>query len=195
VSLRHALLALLSEGPSYGWKLRQDFEQRTGDVWPVNGGQVYTTLQRLERHGLIESDEAEGEGAQRRFRLTGDGRGELARWLQTPPDLSAPPRDDLVIKVMIAVGVPGIDARGVLQVHRRRLVEVMREYTRVKEATPGEVKLAMVADAEIFRLDAQVRWLDSVESRLAEPSAATEPAPEVAPRVLPHRRARLGGRG
>jgi DNA-binding PadR family transcriptional regulator len=195
VSLRHALLALLSEGPSYGWKLRQDFEERTGEVWPVNGGQVYTTLQRLERDGLIESDEAEAEGAQRRFRLTEDGRDELGRWLQTPPDLSAPPRDDLVIKVTIAVGVPGIDARAVLQVHRRHLLEVMREYARVKEATPDEVNLAMVADAEIFRLDAQVRWLDSVESRLTQAGTPTEAASESPPRVLPRRRVRVGGRG
>jgi DNA-binding PadR family transcriptional regulator len=194
MSMRHALLALLSEGPSYGWKLRQDFEQRTGEVWPVNGGQVYTTLQRLERDGLIESDDAEAEGAQRRFRLTDDGVGELGRWLQTPPDLSAPPRDDLVIKVMVAVGIPGIDAHGLLQVHRRHLVEVMREYARVKDASPGEVNLAMVADAEIFRLDAQVRWLDSVESRLAESGTSSEAA-EGPPRVLPRRRARVGGRG
>ena len=193
--MRYALLALLSEGPSYGWKLRQDFEQRTGEVWPVNGGQVYTTLQRLERDGLIESDDAEAEGAQRRFRLTGEGRGELDRWLQTPPDLSAPPRDDLVIKVMVAVGVPGIDARGLLQVHRRHLVEVMREYARVKDAAPGEARLAMVADAEIFRLDAQVRWLESVESRLEELSAPVAVSPEGSPRVLLGRRVRVGGRG
>ncbi|HEY3090368.1 MAG TPA: helix-turn-helix transcriptional regulator [Jatrophihabitantaceae bacterium] len=192
--MRHALLALLSDGPSYGWKLRQDFEQRTGEVWPVNGGQVYTTLQRLERDGLIESDDAEAEGAQRRFRLTGEGRAELGRWLETPPDLSAPPRDDLVIKVMVAVGVPGIDARGLLQVHRRHLVEVMREYARVKDASPGEARLAMVADAEIFRLDAQVRWLDSVESSLEELSPPAAAPPEGSPRVLLGRRVRVGGR-
>ena len=193
MSLRHALLALLSEGPSYGWKLRQDFELRTGEVWPVNGGQVYTTLQRLERDELIVSDEGDAEGVQRRFRLTGAGRGELARWLQTPPDLSSPPRDDLVIKVMVAVGVPGIDARGVLQVHRRHLVEVMREYARVRQASPDDVNLAMVADAEVFRLDAQVRWLDSVESRLAFGSRPSAPRLPAAPRVLPHLRTRVGG--
>jgi DNA-binding PadR family transcriptional regulator len=175
--------------------LRQDFEQRTGEVWPVNGGQVYTTLQRLERDGLIESDDAEAEGAQRRFRLTGDGSDELGRWLQTPPELSAPPRDDLVIKVMVAVGVPGIDARGLLQVHRRHLVEVMREYARVKETAPGDARLAMVADAEIFRLDAQVRWLDSVESGLEDLSPATAVRHEAPPRVLLGRRVRAGGRG
>lgn len=191
--MRHAVLALLREGPSYGWKLRHDFEQRTGEVWPVNGGQIYTTLQRLERDGLIKSDDAATEGAQRRFRLTPEGRGELDRWLHTPPDLSAPPRDDLVIKVMIAVGLQGIDARALLQRHRRHLVEVMRDYTRVKDAAPGEPRLALVADAEIYRLDARVRWLDLVESRLDELSVPAA-MPAGPPRVLAHRRTRAGGR-
>ena len=63
MSVRHALLALLSEGPKYGLQLRQEFEARTGEVWPLNVGQVYTTLQRLERDGLVESDDAaEGGG-------------------------------------------------------------------------------------------------------------------------------------
>jgi DNA-binding PadR family transcriptional regulator len=192
--MRHALLALLSAGPSYGWKLRQDFEARTGEVWPVNG-QVYTTLQRLERDGLIETDEAEMEGAQRRFQLTGGGRDELARWLQTPPDLSAPVREDLVIKVMVALGLADVDAPALLQLHRRHLVEIMREYARVKDSAPGDLNLAMVADAEVFRLDAQVRWLDSVESRIAEAGPRTPPPSEAPPPVLAHRRAKVGGRG
>ena len=192
MSMRHALLGLLSDGPSYGWKLRQDFEARTGEVWPVNG-QVYTTLQRLERDGLIESDEESGDGAQRRFQLTGGGREELARWLQTPPDLSTPQREDLVIKVMIALGLTGLDVRDLLQVHRRHLVEVMRDYARVKDSSPDDARLAMVADAEVFRLDAQVRWLDSVEGRLT--GADPEPQPGTPPaRVLAHRRAKIGGR-
>lgn len=193
MSIRHALLALLSDGPSYGWKLRQDFEARTGDVWPVNG-QVYTTLQRLERDGLIESDESETVGAQRRFQLTSDGRDELTRWLQTPPDVGVPQREELVIKVMVALGLEDVDSRALLQVHRRHLVEAMREYSRVKDTSPGDVNLAMVADAEVFRLDAQVRWLDSVETRLVESDALAPPAPEGSPRVLPHRRTKIGVR-
>jgi len=55
MSVRHALLALLSEGPKYGLQLREEFEARTGEVWPLNVGQVYTTLQRLERDGLVET--------------------------------------------------------------------------------------------------------------------------------------------
>jgi len=192
--MRHALLALLSDGPSYGWKMRQEFEARTGDVWPVNG-QVYTTLQRLERDGLIESDEAEADGAQRRFQLTADGRAELDRWLQTPPELSAPLREELVVKVMVALGIEDLDMPRLLQVHRRHLVEIMRDYARVKDGSPSDVKLAVVADAEMFRLEAQVRWLDSVETRLAELSTPRQDTSDQPPRVLAHRRAKVGGRG
>ncbi len=69
MSVRHALLALLSEGPKYGLQLRQEFEARTGEVWPLNVGQVYTTLQRLERDGLVASD-GDDEGPQKGYRIT-----------------------------------------------------------------------------------------------------------------------------
>src|SRR5438093_7170489 len=100
MSVRHALLALLSEGPKYGLQLRQEFEARTGEVWPLNVGQVYSTLQRLERDGLVAAEGEPEEGPQRNFRITDTGAVELAMWLRTPPDLSSPPRDELVIKVL-----------------------------------------------------------------------------------------------
>ena len=111
MSVRHALLALLSDGPKFGLQLRQDFEARTGEVWPLNVGQVYTTLQRLERDGLVageDSDDDAAEGGPRKhFHITPAGTAELDHWLRTPPDLSSPPRDELVIKVLVAVQVDG----------------------------------------------------------------------------------------
>jgi DNA-binding PadR family transcriptional regulator len=167
MSVRHALLALLSEGPKYGLQLRQEFEAKTGEVWPLNVGQVYTTLQRLERDGLIESDDSEEEGPQKTFHLTDDGSDELQGWLRTPGDDSAPPRDELVIKVLVALTVPGVDVGEVLQVHRRHLIQLMQRYTRLKQNAPADdVGLALVADAEIFRLEAVVRWLDAADVRL-----------------------------
>ena len=100
MSVRHSLLALLSEGPKYGFQLRQEFEASTGDVWPLNVGQVYTTLQRLERDGYAASDDLETDERQRNYRITEKGDEELAHWLRTPPDLSEPPRDELVIKIL-----------------------------------------------------------------------------------------------
>jgi DNA-binding PadR family transcriptional regulator len=185
MSVRHALLALLSEGPKYGLQLRQEFEERTGEVWPLNVGQVYTTVQRLERDGLVASDDGDEPGPQKTFRITGDGRTELDGWLHTPPDVASPPRDELVIKILVALRMPGLDTPEVLQTHRRHLVEAMRHYTHLKEeADETELGLLLVADAELYRLESVVRWLDSVESRLRRlpagepvaPAPATEPA-------------------
>jgi DNA-binding PadR family transcriptional regulator len=170
VSVRHALLALLSEEPKYGLQLREEFEAHTGEVWPLNVGQVYTTLQRLERDGLVAAvgDEESAEpGPQKAYRITDAGKAELADWLRTVPDLSTPPRDDLVMKILIAVRVPGIDVHEVIQAHRRYLIELMQEWTRLKEDDHGrDVAFSLVVDSELFRLDSVVRWLDAAEARL-----------------------------
>jgi DNA-binding PadR family transcriptional regulator len=167
VSVPHALLALLSDGPKYGLRLHKEFVSRTGEVWPLNVGQVYTTLQRLERDGLVESDDGQAERSRKRYRITSTGERELADWLRTPPDLVPPPRDELVIKVLVALQVPGIDVHELLQVHRRRVIEVMQRYTQVKAAADEEdMALALVADAELFRLEAIIRWLDAADVRL-----------------------------
>ena len=171
MSVRHALLALLSEGPKYGLQLRQEFEARTGDVWPLNVGQVYTTLQRLERDGLVESEDGSADSPQKGYRLTGDGGRELNQWLRTPPEATPPPRDELVIKVLVGLVVPGTDIHELLQVHRRHLIEQMQRYTRLKgQGSEADVGLALVVDAELFRLEGIVRWLDSADARLARVS-------------------------
>jgi len=194
MTIRHALLALLSEGPKYGLQLRQDFEARTGDVWPLNVGQVYTTLQRLERDGLVESDD-ELEGAQRGFQITTAGNDELRAWLRAPAG-DVPPRDGLVIKVMVALAVPGVDVPELVQTHRRHLVELMQRYTRLKEdVAEHEVAVALVMDAEIYRIDGLIRWLDSADIRLRrtpQPEPDAGPPPPVP--ALVRRARRLGAR-
>ena len=187
--MRHALLALLSEGPKYGLQLRQEFEERTGEVWPLNVGQVYTTLQRLERDGLVVSDGISEDGPQKAFRITAEGDKELAGWLRTPPDLSSPPRDELVIKVLIALRVPGVDVHEVMQAHRRYLVELMQEWTRLKEyAADRDLGFALIVDAELFRLDAVIGWLDAAEGRIKRaafdpPASASLRLPKIPKKV------------
>jgi DNA-binding PadR family transcriptional regulator len=194
MSVRHALLALLAEGPKYGLQLREEFIERTGEVWPLNVGQVYTTLQRLERDGLVESDDAADPGPQKDFRITEGGERELAGWLRTPPDLTAPPRDELVIKVLVAVRIPGVNVHDVIQVHRRYLVELMQQWTRLREAeSDADLGLALVVDAELFRLDSVIRWLDAAEGRLHRASVQPAETPG-ATGPLPKLRRRIGGR-
>lgn len=182
MSVRHALLALLSEGPKYGLQLRQEFEARTGEVWPLNVGQVYSTVQRLERDGLVVSDTesagGEGEaGPQKGYRITPAGAAELATWLRTPPADDAPPRDELVIKVLVALRLPGVDVPAILQAHRRATIERMQGYTRLKEQAADDMALLLVADAQLFRLESVVRWLDAAQARLRRrPEEPARPA-------------------
>ncbi|HEX7132490.1 MAG TPA: PadR family transcriptional regulator [Iamia sp.] len=193
MSVRHALLALLHEGPKFGLQLRQEFEAGTGEVWPLNVGQVYTTLQRLERDGLVEAEGGD-DGPQRTFGLTPAGAEELDRWLRTPPDMGTPPRDELVIKVLVALRLPGVDVAELVQVHRRQVVELMQQYTRLKADADDDLGLALVVDAELFRLDGVARWLDAVDGRLARMPAGEPPTPP-RPRTTPERlRRRIGGR-
>lgn len=195
MSVRHALLALLSEGPKFGLLLRQEFEAQTGDVWPLNVGQVYSTLHRLEKDGSVESDEV--DGTQKRFRITATGARELDRWLHTPPDTNSPPRDELVIKVQVALNMTGVDVTKLLQVHRRHMIQSMQRYTHLKaDTSAGEVGLGLVIDAELFRLEAVVRWLDAADARLRHlgvESAPTSPVALPADSAPARLRARMTG--
>ncbi len=201
MSVRHAMLALLSEGPKYGLQLREEFEARTGEVWPLHVGQVYTTLQRLERDGLVESDGTGDQGPQKGYRITPDGEQELASWLRTPPDLSSPPRDELVMKVLVALDVPSADVHAVIQAHRRYLVELMQQWTRIREDAGDDLNTALAVDAELFRLDSVVRWLDTAEARVDRAAAegtrtrkGRARRPDQATARLPRRRPEAGVR-
>lgn len=181
MSIRHALLALLSEHPKFGLKLQQEFESRTGNVWPLNVGQVYTTLQRLERDGLVECKDGEARGPQKDYRITPVGRSELSEWLRSPSESEPPPRDELIIKVLVALRVPNIDVHELLQVHRRHLVEMMQRYTHLKaEAAEDDVALALVVDAQIFRLEGIIRWLNAADVRLKQFSPASSDISHIA---------------
>jgi len=190
VSVRHTLLALLSEGPKYGRQLREEFEARTGGAWPLNAGQMYAALRRLERDGLVESGDTGTAGPRREFRITSDGAAELAAWLRTPPDLASAPTEQMAAKVLAALQVPGADAHRVIQVHRRSLMELMQRWTRIKrEQTDHDRGVRLRIDAELFRLDSVIRWLDTADGGLMH-AAVSPPRPD--PPALPRLRGEAG---
>ena len=167
MSVRQGLLALLAEEPQHGYGLKTGFEHRTGGTWPLNIGQVYTTLQRLERDGLVEALDSDGEGRVR-YRLTTAGGVALDAWYAEPIVPDPPPRDELAIKVLLAVAAEHVDVRALLQRQRTATVEQLQDYTRQKAtADPDdELPLVLLLDALILRAEAEVRWLDLCEARL-----------------------------
>ncbi len=182
MSVRMGILALLSEGPMHGYQLRTEFERRTGSTWPVNIGQVYTTLQRLERDGLVEPDLDSSAGDSDPYRLTLVGRQLVTDWWTTPVDRSVPTRDELAIKLALAVSVPGVDVAEVVQRQRRESLRVLRDYTRLQAASAkdpdADLAWSLVLDHLAFGMEAELRWLDHAQGRL-EAAAMRRPARSV----------------
>lgn len=168
MTVKHSLLALLSEGPRYGAALRSEFEARTGGTWPLNVGQVYTTLGRLERDGLVVRAGEEGEDDTTiRYAVTDAGRAEVARWWVEPVDRTSTPRQELAIKLALAVTVPAVDVTHLVQVQRHATMRHLQELTRLKRADPApDLAWGLVLDNLIFTAEAELRWLDHVEARV-----------------------------
>lgn len=172
MSIRHGLLALLSEGPKYGYQLRSEFEERTGATWPLNVGQVYSTLTRLERDGLVVPRETDAEG-RHRYSLTDEGRAEVATWFAAPVPRDAAPRDELAIKLALGLSLPGVDVRALVQTQRTETMRTLQNYTRLKAlAADAEVAWLLALDALLFQAEAEIRWLDHCEETLLRSPAA-----------------------
>ena len=158
MTVRHSLLAILTVGEAYGYQLRQEFNRRTDSVWPLNVGQVYTTLDRLERDGLVEQRDADAQG-HLRYAITDAGRAEVRAWFATPVQRTE--RDELAVKVTLASTLPGVD-----------LAAVIAAQGMSDSARPGLIGAWLDAVAEAER-----RWLDVVASTGAHPVGLADESP------------------
>ena len=175
MAMRFGLLTLLADEPAHGYELRIGLERAVGGSWAINIGQVYSTLRRLERDGLVVEDEATVD--HRDFRITPRGREELGRWFAAPYLPDAAPRDELTAKILLAIASREIDVRDLLQHQRSSIVSVLQAYTRRKAAAdPDDLALLMMLDALIFRAEAEVRWLDACDARIGRRDAVADTA-------------------
>jgi DNA-binding PadR family transcriptional regulator len=167
MSIPMSLLALLDEGPRYGLQLKQQFDARTGDIWPLNVGQVYTTLARLERDGMVA---ASGDGTQRTYRITDQGRAQLTAWFERPEREGTPARDELVLKLILAAARGPDRLQAVIRSERRAAVETLQEYTRLKRdpAEAGDLGWLLLLDSLIFKAESRIRWLDAARTRMSQ---------------------------
>ncbi len=169
MSVRYGLLALLSQAPKYGYQLKNEFEQSTGATWPLNIGQVYSTLQRLERDGLVaENSPAEPDDDHRSYQLTDIGRDDLVEWFATPvPRDVSPPRSELTIKVVLALLLPSVDFHGVVQAQRTATMQGLQALTKAKLERADDLGWSLVADSLIFNAQSEIQWLDHCEAMVA----------------------------
>ncbi|MFB7250273.1 PadR family transcriptional regulator [Microbacterium sp. NPDC056234] len=171
MSVRQSLLAILDQGPCYGYQLRAEFDRRTGSTWPLNVGQIYNTLERLERDGLVHRGEVDEHGHVY-WQITHAGSAEVASWLSSPVERGQATRDELAIKLAVAATLPGIDVTTVIQTQRKASLRQLQSLQRAKYAGgdpegPQELAWSLVVDSMIFAAEAEVRWLDHTEQRLA----------------------------
>jgi DNA-binding PadR family transcriptional regulator len=173
MSVRSSLLAILDQGACYGYQLRAEFDRRTGGTWPLNVGQIYNTLDRLERDGLVTKSAPDAQGHVY-YAITDAGSGEVAAWLTAPIERSSAPRDELAIKLAVAASLPGTDVAAL--VRAQRIASRAHRDALVAEAArdAGDFARAVVHDGLIAHADAELRWLDAVEERLSRhPVSAT----------------------
>jgi DNA-binding PadR family transcriptional regulator len=168
MAVREGLLLLLAEQPRHGYELKTLFEQRTGELWQLNTGQIYTTLERLERDGLVEpTGEVSDDARRRSYRLTEAGHHEATAWLGTATAADTP-RDELVMKVLlVTAGDDRAAALATIDAHRHELMARLQEVRQRQRAAPaGTLSARLVADALAVRAEADLRWLDLCVERL-----------------------------
>ena len=166
MSIPHTLLALLSQKPAHGYALKTRFENGTANAWPLNVGQVYTTLSRLERDGLVQLKESTSD--EQIWKITTEGRRALKHWYLTPVVGSPPSRNELAIKVLIAVAAQRNDVTEIIRTQRTATMEQLQQLTRNKKSSHGERDLPwmLALDALILKAEAELRWLDLCEARV-----------------------------
>ena len=166
MSIKFAILALLAERPRHGYQIKSEFDRRTNHSWPLNIGQVYTTLERLERDGLCVRGEENQEGRVI-VTITEEGRRAVDQWFGNPVVQDTPPRNEIAIKLAIAASTKGRDVAGIVQAQRRVTVSALQQYRQVRR-TIAEDDLAgqLILERMVFDAEAEIRWLDHCEARL-----------------------------
>jgi DNA-binding PadR family transcriptional regulator len=176
MSIRQSLLAILNQGPCYGYQLRSEFDRRTGSSWPLNVGQIYNTLDRLERDGLVAKTDTDSAGHVY-YAITDAGSTEVTGWLGSAVTRSRTTRDELAIKLAVAVTLPDVNLAEIIRVQRTASLRALDDLNATHDAM-GEAETAadlaglVVISAQIFATEAEVRWLDETQARLARASAA-----------------------
>ncbi|MGL5406885.1 MAG: PadR family transcriptional regulator [Propionibacteriaceae bacterium] len=182
MSVKHSLLALLTEQSRHGYELKNEFEARTGGSWPLNIGQVYSTLDRAERDGLVTKFDPDQEGRVF-YAITDAGRKEAQLWLSSAVEVTQPPRNELAIKVALAMSLVGVDLRQLLQSQRKETLHTLQLWTRAKrDANPEEIPWLLTIELMIFTAEAELRWLDYCESAAIRRSrSVAKPVPDKHP--------------
>lgn len=190
MSVRYALLGLLSQRPCHGYELRAAFEALAGgkETWDVKPAQVYVTLERLEDSGFVQREAVEKDGGpeKRIYSLTEPGKIELERWYSSGT-VEEYQRDEFFVKLMLSLDDPGANPQRIIQTQRALLYQELHQVTSQRQQADPRQQLAQILrmDKTVMHLEADLRWLDMIEARLEEVRRQPKPQPEARPRGRP----------
>jgi DNA-binding PadR family transcriptional regulator len=189
MSVRHTLLGLLAKEPRYGYELRASFMALAGgeEAWEVKPAQIYTTLNRMVETGLVTKSTPDGSGDEKMvYQIAPAGQAELDKWMGEG-SLSDPQQDAFFLKLMLSLELPDVDARRLIQTQRAVLYQELHRITTLRGDLDPHTELAriLLMDKAIMHLEADLRWLDMIESRLDEVKKQPVPRPELRPRGRP----------
>ncbi|HYQ67176.1 PadR family transcriptional regulator [Actinophytocola sp.] len=167
MSIGHTLLGLLERGPRHGYDLKREYDEHFGQDRPLHYGQVYATLSRLLKNGLIEETGVEQGGGpdRKRYAVTAEGVTDVQTWLSTPEKPELYMQSTLYTKVIIAL-MSERDAEDVLDTQRHAHLRAMRELTARK--LDGDLADQLICDHALFHLEADLRWLELTAARLTD---------------------------
>ena len=173
MSIKHAILGLLAEAPGHGYDLRAAFETQLAPQSRLNYGQVYTTLERLQRDGLVANEVvSQTERPDKKvYSVTDRGRGELAEWLTQPSKLELDLRNETYLKIMLARRLEGFDPLETIAIERRACLERMHEVAQARAKTGSSAEpfgTRVLLDLALLRLEAFSKWLERCEELLGE---------------------------
>jgi DNA-binding PadR family transcriptional regulator len=178
MSTAHVLLGLLARGPMHGYELKRTHDLRLPRAKPVAFGQVYATLGRLQRDGLVTTagQDRDGGPERTRFAITDGGRRRLDEWLGEIAPPAPYVTSTLFVKVAVAVLVDGAErARDYLVAQRAAHMERLRELTAVKSDPTSTLGDVVAADFAILHLDADLRWVANTLERVADLHREVQP--------------------
>ena len=166
--MRELFLALLSGERAHGYELKQSLEQEFGDLLPaLNAGQIYVTLGRLERDGLVAGRAVPGDGRGKRvYELTDAGREALAAWIEAPVS-GKPLKDEFFMKFVVLVSAGLAEPRQLLERQRREYMQSLRDLNTLLDANGKGPTAELLLEGAILHLKADLEWLELIERKLA----------------------------
>ncbi len=164
MSLKYGVMGLLAEEPLHGYEVKNRFEPMLSGTWEVNIGQIYTTLQRLERDGLVRPVGARGDRGKLLYELSSDGRKALDEWLAQPDSGPQQLHEDIYVKLLLATRLANGDLAQLLGRQKRAYLQRLRDLNRLEERArrDGRTDLARLVRGALLHTEADLKWVDEL---------------------------------